>query len=530
MAASTLALGQAAYTLLEAVDGTDLAKAQLRGTTETLQAMSRGGLINQVEIQGDRLTSLNVTDRSAFLSFNDADVIGLPDGTPANANINILANAENSSFNLGAGNNRLNTSRDLSESEVRAFSGNDTVRIGGSANGSDVSLGAGDDDLTVSRASANFQVAMGAGDDTALFLGTLTSGESNNVINMGDGADRATFLGGVQGGAPGSTGYELQLGAGNDTAVFGGNSVSDGFLLDTGLGSDRVTLGRDTRNAALDLGWDQGGLMATGDTVVLGVGATLADSAIRSGQSQDVLNFAGTVTDTSLDLGRGNSQVDVNGIAGFGTLGTTVWDMGSGNDTLTFGELSDISLLGDGSGFISLGSGADQLNLLGSGDGGFGAIEFDLGNDGDVDTIVFGLDSSYTDFTISNFGTNDILFIGAGSYGYGYQFLNEFANEWDLQAFQSAGNVIWSQDLNATSADQSLMTLDQDFFSENDDDSWSALDEHNQPVLDQYDQPITISDPGQLTSTDNWGYSATELPMSEAPPATPAFPGEINAS
>ena len=109
---------------------------------------------------------------------------------------------------------------------------------------------------------------MGEGDDTALFLGTLTAGpnlvtpkeynDGQNIVDMGAGDDSATFLGGVQGGVAGSTGYEIQLGAGDDIVVFGANSTSDGFLLNTGTGSDTVKLGRTTSNAVIDLGWDNG--------------------------------------------------------------------------------------------------------------------------------------------------------------------------------------------------------------------------------------------------------------------------------
>ena len=56
-----------------------------------------------------------------------------------------------------------------------------------------------------------------------------------------------------------TSGYEIQLGAGYDTVVFGANSTSDGFLLNTGTGSDYVKLGRTTTNAVIDLGWDNGG-------------------------------------------------------------------------------------------------------------------------------------------------------------------------------------------------------------------------------------------------------------------------------
>jgi hypothetical protein len=66
---------------------------------------------------------------------------------------------------------------------------------------------------------------------------------------------------------------------------------------------------------------------------------------------------------------------------------------------------------------------------------------------------------------ISNFGSNDILWIGQGQYGYEYQFLNDFANELDLDDFRFANNVVWSQIDDAGSVDQEVMTLDTEQFT-----------------------------------------------------------------
>lgn len=536
MAASTLALGQASYQLLELLDGGTTGKVskeasvQQTGSAATLQASRRGGEISNVSInqeQASKVKTINITDRSSNLSYSDVGDI--------NSVINLLASSKSSEFNLGNGSNRFNAANDLVNSEVTSFEGSDTIRIGGNASGSFVSTGDGNDQFTANRASTGLDVVMGEGDDTALFLGTLTAGansvtpvpinEGLNIVDTGEGNDRATFLGGARGGVPGDTGYELQLGTGNDTAVFGPNSSNDGFVLNTGTGSDNVTLGRNTSNAVLDLGWDNGGAgyegnpdldSVQGDLVILGVGATLAESGIRSGQSQDTLRFAGTVVDTSLDLGWGGSLVEVDGRAGFGTSDTTVWDLGGGNDTLIFGELSDLSLLGDGAGFISLGTGADELILLGSGYG-FNTIEFDLGNDGDIDIIRFGLDSAYAGFTISNFGRDDILFIGSGSYGYGYQFLNELANEIDLQAFRDGGNVIWSQNDDGSGTGQTLMTLDDENFT-----AMGGLDGdlYSETVTPEGDT-IAYRDSSTIESLSDqatWS-SIAEAPMSETPPS-----------
>ena len=178
--------------------------------------------------------------------------------------------------------------------------------------------------------------------------------------------------------------------------------------------------------------------------VVLGVGATLADSLIRSGQSNDELILTGTVTDTTLDLGWGNSEVDVFDVVGFSDY--TEWDLGGGNDALTFHEWSDISLLSeDGYAYIDLGTGADSISLLGSGFGdAWSGIEFDLGSDGDGDTIEFGLGSAYSGLLISNFGDSDILIIGSDSYDYDDLFASGYGYDENLGTFLLAGNEIRS--------------------------------------------------------------------------------------
>lgn len=459
---ATLALGQASYTLLDVLNDDDVKVASLskRGSTETLSAVKRGGEISDIGILGDGLTTLNVADRSSALFYADNYI----SNSSIDSKINLLAGSSFSTFELGDGDNRFNAARDLTDSEVTAHEGDDTIRIGSSADGSFVSTGAGDDQFTANRASNGLDVVMGEGDDKALFLGTLTAGPSlvtpfyinindgQSIVDMGAGDDSVTFLGGVQGGEPGSTGYEIQLGAGYDTVVFGANSRSNGFVLNTGTGSDEVTLGRTTTNAVIDLGWDNGGegylqntdlYSGQGDLMVLGVGATLEDSLIRSGQSNDLLFLAGTVTDSTLDLGWGNADVDVFGAVGFGDDTEALWDLGGGNDTLTFREYSDISLLGNESyGYIDLGTGADSLSLLGTGFGEWGAIEFDLGDDSDIDTIEFGLDSAYSGLLINNFGDEDILIIGDSEYG--YEDILGFGGDDDLSTFLAAGNEIRS--------------------------------------------------------------------------------------
>ena len=316
---------------------------------------------------------------------------------------------------------------------------------------------------------------------------------------------------------PGQNGYEVQLGAGDDTVEFGRGSRNDGFVLNTGTGSDKVNLGRVTTNSVIDLGWDDNGttVPSSGDTVVLGANAYLEDSGIRSGQSQDNLRFAGSVIDTTLDLGWGDSFVEATSDVLMGSNGELgVWDLGGGSDTLVFAATSDISDGGWG-GYVGLGEGADSLDLLGTGYG----IEFDLGNDGAADVIRFASAYDYTGSVVSNFGSNDILWIGQGQYGYNYEFLNAYANEYDLDDFRFANNVIWSQQQDSGSVAQDVMTLDTVQF---DDGSLTAINNSNGT------DTVVIAD---LDDASDWvsGNIADSSPLSSTDPTpSPYFPDSNN--
>lgn len=517
MAATTLALGQAAYDLLDeldgAVDGEISQELESLSIRENIRSSVRGAVLDNLSIGADganfsfnsaevgkgTIESLNILDRSRNFSFIDSDIDTTPSttgvdgvdgvfdtstGLASNANINFLASAETAEVALGGGDNFLNASRDFTNSEVQSLDGADTIRIGGSANGSFFSTGAGEDNLSVAGSSEGLNVSMGDGDDEALFLGTLTPGSEStgvsvdteindgvNVINMGRGNDTVEFVGGIQGSdafqvgallgtvdSYNSSGYEVQLGAGDDLAEFGSNSVNSGFALNTGTGQDTVVLGGSTQFAQFDLGYG-----ASGDSVVLGAGAELMNSVVQSSNSAgDTLRLAGDVIDTALSLGSGGDAVNVEGVLEF-SQGESVWDLAGGDDTLVFGEFSTLSTSGfDGEGLISLGTGADELSLEGSALT-FGDVEFDLGLDADVDIVRFESSTGYSGVVISNFGDNDILFIGEGEYGFGYEFLNEFANAAQIEEFQSAGNVIWANPDATTDSltdDQTPMTLD----------------------------------------------------------------------
>jgi hypothetical protein len=366
--ASTLALGQASYDLLDALVTSSTNKDS--SITETIRATKRGGTITgKQSAEGDaavafsanfgEISTLNVADLSEGLNISDADAHEYTEFTEGlNANINFFSNAENAQVSLGAGDNRFNAARAFTNSTVSALGGSDTVRIGGDASGSQILLGDGDNNVTISRAASDLDVHVGTGDDSLLFLGKLTDDAYGaNYIYTHEGSDTLRLIGGVDGN------YTIGLGSGDDNVIFGANSISSGFYLETAQGNDLITLGKGTENANITFGYAAGPITTGSDTLVLGVGADITNSTITS--------------------------------------------MQTGGDSL---QLSGYIF---GSDFY-LGTGADKIDLLGT--GLYSSI--DLGYDNSVDTVTFSDASGYFDNVINNFGSQDVLIIGGYTYGY----------------------------------------------------------------------------------------------------------------
>ena len=465
---STLALGQAQYDLLEieSVDGSPEGSAVLqnsgRGVVRLL-ADSTGeisnidvGITYMPQNGSQHIDALNIYGNSRNLNVRDS-VPNTPGGALSgdeltlenDANINFLGQAIESEVALNGGNDRLNVSRDLKDSHVTSTWGNDTVRIGGQAIESEFLLGEGDDLLILGKGGEGVDAALGEGNDTAMILGKFKEGEfegyftdpgvdnstgMNNILDMGKGDDKALLLDGVDGNV------EVQLGDGEDTIIFGGGSESRGFKLGTGSGEDSVVLGQSTEDTQIDLGSDFGG-----DTVVLGIGNLLANSSISSANGNDSLSFAGNLEGVEMEF-RGSGDTDVNA-SGYVLMGdhrsydTSVWDFGAGEDNLTIdGDLAMISSTGQA--YFNLGSGSDSIQLGGTVFGN-GQIEFDLGDDSSIDEVYIENSLDVTQVSFSNFGSNDILYIGDDMYGYGDIFENGYL---DHDEFIWAGNAIYSQE------------------------------------------------------------------------------------
>lgn len=401
MAAQTLSIGQAGYTLNPATPsepGTSITAAT-RGTTasrifDVRSAAGQGPVIENLGIGANNGAAYTAVQTSTVNAYDATSGLqaNLGDGRDT---LNLFAAADGASIELdatqvspGGGNDLLNAQSDFINSSVAAGLGNDTVRIGGTANGSSFYLGGGNDSLYLVGASEGVYVNGDAGSDTLFFVGTQT----NALVYGGADGDSITFLNGTPGGTAGGLVGTYQFGtagvdsgSGNDTIVFGVNSSSDNFALNTGSGADVVQLNGSVTGAQISLGSEIGGVK--GDS--LSMTGTMIDSSVTSGNAAgDVLVFGAgsSVTNTSFALGAGNDSLVFGSTVYGDSSSSSLISLGGGNNTLTFGSTSFV-----GNYNIDLASGlADTISFLGN----------------------------YSNVVITGANSSDVLYVGSTQYSY----------------------------------------------------------------------------------------------------------------
>ncbi|KGQ33992.1 hypothetical protein P375_02025 [Gallibacterium genomosp. 2] len=206
----------------------------------------RGGVDNDT-------VTLGATSESRFwmgdgtntlLLGSNSSSIGYSGGTGTDTiTINGSVN-NNSTFNIGSGNNSIKITGNAEQTwigvsnnnEGFAQSGNDTVTIGGNfigkgAKTEDINLGAGQDSVTISGKLQDSNIQMGDDNDSVTIRGTI---DGSNIIDAGKGDDVITVTNQIN-----SWNTQLIGGEGNDTFTvlyFKGdnrNAVSGGTGKDT---------------------------------------------------------------------------------------------------------------------------------------------------------------------------------------------------------------------------------------------------------------------------------------------------------
>ena len=262
MPASTLALGQSTYELLD-IDGNDYGDY-----AENLSISNRGA---STLIRNDEPGDAPVENFGIGVNSNNF----LDNGV--NDNINIRGDFNNLIADTGAGRDAVNISGDLNDvqlilddqgsadqfndrlyirgdiqssesnvSDVRnsvwTGGGNDTVRISGQVSDTNVALGDGNDSLLVDGRSERLYVSADQGSDYV----ELRDSADDAIIQVGDDNDTVVLRGNLfgTGFSSISESYDqtaaVDLGAGNDSLVLGDGSEYS--QVNTGSGSDTVRL------------------------------------------------------------------------------------------------------------------------------------------------------------------------------------------------------------------------------------------------------------------------------------------------
>ena len=450
MPASTLALGQSTYELLD-IDGDDYGdyaenvSVSKRGSSALIRNDEPGG--SPVENFGIGVTSANIQDSSS------------------NDNINIRGDFNDLTVDVGRGRDAVNISGDLSDvqlilddqnsaeqfndrlyirgdvqssesniSDIRngiwTGGGNDTVRISGQVNDTDVALGAGNDSLLVDGSSERLYVS---GDEGRDFI-ELRDSADDAIIQAGDDNDTVVLRGNLYG-----TGFSsisesydqtaaVDLGDGNDSLVLGGGS--ENAQVNTGSGSDTVRLSGfvgstdfylDGPSGSSQSEVEEGNLLTLSNvTIPSNVNILDIDSALTQSEDDeggDLLTLSnGTIFDNvSVSSSFSGIDGDTMVVGAQSSFYDSEFILSSGNDSLVFGsEFVDMDS------YIDLGSGSDTV-VFGSNALLDGTV-IDLGSDNQEDVIRFDswedFDSIFDYITIEGVGDGDILFIGYDEFHY----------------------------------------------------------------------------------------------------------------
>lgn len=246
----------------------------------------------------------------------------------------------------GAGFDRLQLDRSVSTADLGY------TLSGSGLTGSDGTTAENFEDIVVFTGSGNDTLFGSDGNDQ------LYAGSGNNSVEGGDGFD------------------QIVTGAGNDRISDSGG----GTFIDAGDGNDTVTVVADTAaftySVATRDGEDWVSVSGPAGVLVSGDGG---NDTIIGGDGDDIL--LGGEGDDSILGGKGNDQITA-------TPGRDTVEGGEGDDLIVVGEDDDLVIWrpGDGNDTVTLGTGADTLDLQGAGwdsgtDLGGGAWAFSNGTD-----------------------------------------------------------------------------------------------------------------------------------------------------
>lgn len=391
------------------VSGLERLSIEAGGTTTNLGSDGSG---SAGENAGIRIVDLNVNGATDGESPPNDTLIATD--YSAGLTVNLGGAASSDTVLLGSGNDVVNTSsfdagdniqgnlgvdtinvQDGSASQYMSFSGIETLNYLSDGDGEDHGLGVTDANaptvgnvLTVNAgalaSTENFvfesfsvtaysvNVTTGAGNDSV----SVQNGVAD-VVSTGAGTDFLNLAGGDIGSA-GSGVDTILVGAGNNTA--NGGDDGDTIVLQ-GVGNS--TLNGDAGNDTFQI--TSSALLTSGDTVNGGAGTdtflvsagTYVDAQFTNATSVEVLTTTGGVSNITLGLeaqdgGNGIRTVNLTDAAGADTLVASAYTVGltvnsaGGNDAITTGSGADIiNLAGSGSVVVNSGDGDDSIRVSG---------------------------------------------------------------------------------------------------------------------------------------------------------------------
>ncbi len=319
----------------------------------------------------------------------DSDVLYIEN--PGDTEDTIIDYTDLSNGTITGGSDDGMTFQNVKSAFIETGSGDDNINISATVKDSNVGTGAGND--TVVGGSGNDYIASGAGNDV------VTSGAGNDNVNAGAGNDR------------------VNAGAGNDRIEVGTGADT----VDGGTGNDFLYFDnfRDTANTVITYS------ALLNDTIA---GANAALSAIDTQSGSDTI-ASGTVVGGSnngttfkniefvdFSTGSGNDKIDVSATTGnnllnsgagndtiVGGSGNDNINSGAGNDSVTSGTGNDIVNAGAGNDTVNAGAGNDSINAQEGND----TVNGDAGND--------RIDGGAGNDTLNGGAGNDTVIGGAGN-------------------------------------------------------------------------------------------------------------------
>lgn len=251
-----------------------------------------------------------------------------------------LNGTDDSARILAQGNNKLEANTWVSVTNTQAIGTMDIIA------GTDVRIN-DQNKITSNNTSFEGDTTINAGQNV-----TINTGNTGNTLNVANGSDFTVNAGGS---------VELNNGAGNDTALFSGETQihANGGDLDVniGAGTDRVSFDDEaTFTASGDITINDGNAAGDNKTIIFDDAATITAGGgidLNTGAGDDRATFVGVTNitangdDLNVNTGGGTDHVAFDDAATLTTSGDLSINTGTGDKTIIFDANATLDAVGD---------------------------------------------------------------------------------------------------------------------------------------------------------------------------------------